>query len=390
MKLNNYKILFIFRIIKTILNLFLDSFFVLYFITLSNNNILPFGIYKLISITLLYLTILLLRNRCKSKNRVNLLRTGLIIYFLYFILLIILRDNIVKYMYLIGIIYGIQEGFYYSIFNILESDSITNQERTKYNGKYKIISNIISFIFPIICGSLIAVTSFNKFLVIILLLLMILIIISFKIKDSFIPKDNKVKLREYLDIIKTNKAIINIYNTNVFSGLTYSSGAFLSIITIYIISVYNNSISLGIYSSIICLIVAILSFLFGYIIKKDKYINIILITSLSSIISLIIMIYNCNLITIVIFNILSKINWEFIYLVNITSQGNLTNINEIKDKYKVEFYQFYELSLFIARFISFILFILMSFISVNYILPIFIVFLLLLMFNSIRVQKYMK
>ena len=219
---------------------------------------------------------------------------------------------------------------------------------------------------------------------------MILIIISFKIKDSFIPKDNKVKLREYLDIIKTNKAIINIYNTNVFSGLTYSSGAFLSIITIYIISVCNNSISLGIYSSIICLIVAILSFLFGYIIKKDKYINIILITSLSSIISLIIMIYNCNLITIVIFNILSKINWEFIYLVNITSQGNLTNINEIKDKYKVEFYQFYELSLFIGRFISFILFILMSFISVNYILPIFIVFLLLLMFNSIRVQKYMK
>ena len=102
------------------------------------------------------------------------------------------------------------------------------------------------------------------------------------------------------------------------------------------------------------------------------------------------MIYNCNLITIVIFNILSKINWEFIYLVNITSQGNLTNINEIKDKYKVEFYQFYELSLFIGRFISFILFILMSFISVNYILPIFIVFLLLLMFNSIRVQKYMK
>lgn len=390
MKLNNYKILFIFRIIKTLLNIFLDSFFVLYFITLSNSNILPFGIYKLVSITVLYLTIFLLRNKCKCKNRINLLRIGLILYLLYFVLLIILKDNIVKYMYLIGIIYGIQEGFYFSVFNIIESDSITNLERPKYNGKYKIISNIISFIFPIICGSLIAISSFNRFLLIIIFLIFLLLLLSFKIKDIFIPKDNKVRFKEYLSIIKNNKAIKNIYNSNIFSGLTYSSGAFLSIVTIYIISVCNNSISLGIYTSIICFIVAILSFLFGYIIKKDKYIIIILITSILSIISLIIMINNCNYITIVIFNILSKINWEFIYLVNITSQGNLTNINEIKAKYKVEFYQFFELSLFIGRFISYILFILMSFISVIYILPVFIIFLVLLAINSIRVQINMK
>ena len=389
MNLNNYKVLFIFRIIKALLNLFLDSFFVLYFISLSNQNILPFGIYKLISVTVLYLTILLLRNRCKSKNRIYLLRIGLILFLLYFLLILLLKEKIIKYMYLIGLIYGIQEGFYFSVFNIFELDSIKNDERARYNGNYKTISNIISVIFPIVFGSLIAVSNFKNALILIICLVLFLFILSFRIKDINISKNNKVNLRKFIKVIKNNNAVKNIYNSNLFSGLTYSSGAFLSIITIYIIKVCNNSMSLGIYTSIITFIIAIISFLYGHVIKKNRYVIYIIILSLLSIISLIIMMINCNFITIIAFNLFSKISWEFIYLVNITSQGNITNIEEIKDKYKVEFYQFFELSLFIGRFISYTLFILMYFISVNIILIIFIMFLLLLMINSIRIQKNM-
>ena len=48
-KLNNYKILFLLRLLKSILNNFVDIFLVLYFIKVSNSNILPLGIYKLVA-----------------------------------------------------------------------------------------------------------------------------------------------------------------------------------------------------------------------------------------------------------------------------------------------------------------------------------------------------
>lgn len=387
-QLNNYRILFVFRILKTLLGLFLDSFLVLYFMTLSDSNILPFGVYKLISVTVLYLTIFFLRNKSKSKNRIYLLRTGIILYLLYFITIFILKEKIIEYIYIIGILYGLEDGFYFSVYNIFESDSINNNERARFNGNYKTISNLLSIIFPLICGSLIAVTDFNRAVILILFILCVMLLLSFGLKDNQITNDRKAHIKEYLKIVNQNKNLKSIYKTSIFSGLTYSSGAFLSIITIYIIRVCDNSMSLGVYTSVIALLIALVAYLFGNVIKKKDYIKLIIIGSLLTIISLIIMFFSCNIVTIIIFNICSKISWELIYLVNMTSQGNLSNLSEVKDKYKVEFYQIFELSLFIGRFISFSLFILMSFVSVEILLPVFILFLILLMLNSIKLQKH--
>ena len=96
-KMNNYKILFSLRILKNILNNFIDVFFVLYFLTVSNSNILSLGIYKLIAIIAIYFVILLSRNFCKSDKRIYLLRIGIILYFFYFWAIIFLKEKIVDY-----------------------------------------------------------------------------------------------------------------------------------------------------------------------------------------------------------------------------------------------------------------------------------------------------
>lgn len=73
----NYKILFSLRILKSILNNFVDIFIVLYFLTVSKDNILPLGIYKLVAMATVYLVMVLLRNKCKMKNRIIFLRIGI-------------------------------------------------------------------------------------------------------------------------------------------------------------------------------------------------------------------------------------------------------------------------------------------------------------------------
>ena len=65
--MSSYKVLFILRILKNVLTGFVESFFVLYFLDVSDNNILPLGIYKLIAVTAIYGAIFFVRNLAKSK-----------------------------------------------------------------------------------------------------------------------------------------------------------------------------------------------------------------------------------------------------------------------------------------------------------------------------------
>ena len=87
--MNNYKVLFSLRTLKNILTNFVDSFLVLYFLDISDRNIVPLGIYKLVAIIAIYSVILLTRNFSKSKNRANLMRIGIILDFAYFLTIIL-------------------------------------------------------------------------------------------------------------------------------------------------------------------------------------------------------------------------------------------------------------------------------------------------------------
>ena len=80
--MNNYKVLFSLKVLKNIISSFVESFLVLYFLDVSSSNILPLGIYKLVAVITIYVTIFACRNIAKKKGRVNLLRIGILFDFL--------------------------------------------------------------------------------------------------------------------------------------------------------------------------------------------------------------------------------------------------------------------------------------------------------------------
>lgn len=386
MKNSNYKILFALRTLKSISNTFIDSFLVLYFIQLSNNSILPFGIYKIVCTCVVFITIFLLRNINKSKNRVFLLRLGIIFHFIYFITIILLREKVVDYMYLVGIIYGLEEGFYYSITNVYESEGVDNKERTKFTGNYYSVKAVLSIIFPLIFGGLIASGGFLKSIFLVLLLTTIRIILSMYFKDTNIPK-SKANLKHFFGIVKKTKNLKQLLKTSFFNGFIYSSGAFGSIVTIYIIKVFSDSVSLGIFTSIFSLLTFIMGILFANYIKKHQYPNLIKTSMSLTIISLIAMVVNCNMITVIIFNFFQVISSNFIGLINGKSEFDIANVSEIKKEYKVEYFVVHDMYLCFGRIFGYTLFILMLVVSEMIIISVFIIILILLTYNSIKLQK---
>lgn len=385
----NYKVLFSLRLLKSILTNFVDVFLVLYFINVSNNNILPLGIYKLVAMVTVWLVIFLSRNYCKSKNRVWLMRIGIVMYFVYFLAIILLKEQVVNYIYLIGLLYGLEEGFYYSVYNTIESDGIENKDREKYLGTYNGCKNIVSIIFPLFFGSLIQNSGFINTIIFVLVIVALEIILSIILKDNNIPKGNKTNLKEFKNVMKEHPQLKSIIRTNICSGLTYSEGALSYVITIYIIKVFSESVSLGIFTSIFSVISIIIGFLFVKVIKPKYYIKLLGATLPITIILLCIMLLNCNFVTVVLYNLFQTISKSLSDLIRERNVFNFSNIESIKKEYKVEYFLTLETALFIGRVISNTLFILMAFLDANFIMAIFVVFVILQAISVIKLQADM-
>lgn len=385
--MNNYKVLFSLRTLKNILTNFVDSFLVLYFLDVSDRNIVPLGIYKLVAIIAIYSVIFLTRNFSKSKNRANLMRIGIVLDFVYFLTIILLKDKVVNYIYLVGLLYGLEEGFYYSVYNILESDGITNEERAKFAGTYTAIESILSIIFPLIFGSLISATGFLKSLIVVFIIVIVRIILSFIYKDNNVPKSNKTNMKKYFELTNKDKRFKQMYRVEFLNGIVYSEAAFSYIVTIYIIKVFSDSFSLGVFTSIFSVITFIIGILFAKFINKKYYSSAIKISMIFTIISLFLMIFRCNAVTIILFNLFQTISKKLKNLITGNNQANLSNYSKIAKEYKTEYWLANETSLVIGRIISSSVFILLAYIDTTIMIILYALFLILFATNSIKLQK---
>lgn len=270
---------------------------------------------------------------------------------------------------------------------MLESDGVKNSQRAKFQGSYTATKAVLSIVFPLVFGSLIYATGFLKSLIIVLIIVALRIILSFIFRDENIPKGKKADLKKYFELTKNDKRFKQLYKVEFFNGMLYSEAAFSYIVTIYIIKVFSNSFSLGIFTSIFSAITCIIGILFARVIKEKHYVPTIKVSMTLTVIFLFLMIFKCNVITIILFNLFQTISKNIVTLINGKNQSNLCNIQEIREEYKVEYWLTTETSLIIARIISSCMFILMAYTNSNIIIVAFAVFLILFADNSIKLQK---
>lgn len=383
----NYKTLFILRLLKSTIEIFVNSFFVMYFLTVSNQNVVKLGIYYILVYFTVYLSIRLLGNYSKGKNRINLLRVGIILNLVYFLLILFLQEKIVSYIYLMAIIYGLEEGFYYSVYNNFESISIKKKDRAKFSGIYTVIKSLISIIIPILFGSIITKSGFGKCTAIIVVLAILQIITSFIFKDEQIKDLEKLNLKEYKNQIKKYKEMKKMHYVSFINGIIFT-GAYQSLVTLYVIKVLKSSIELGAFSSIFAIITCFLGFFFAKILPKKYYKITILISGILTVLGITLLIYKVNYLNVLIFNFLQTISATLLSLIIDNTELDMANYNKIIKKYRVEYFITMEKYIFIGRFIGYILYIILG-ISTSYFLSnmILLVFGFIIILLSISTMK---
>ena len=310
---------------KKIMVLFLGPFLTAYFIKTSQESIVDLSIYYIFSYILLAIGSFIVASIIKNKFRMGMFRIGIILNFFYIMSIIILKEEIINHLGLISILYGISSSAYWFPYNLFVINKIDNNYRTEYTVKSKIISSIIGVLCPIILGSIITVTNYELTAIIILFISLIQIILSFILtseKESDLPKFN---LKKTWNKLKNNKQIRRMFIVEFFIGMNVSDGALEILMTILIFNSFKTNMNLGIITSITTILSMIFVDIYGKIYKKRNDKNIIIISSILPVASVLTLLLWRNNVTVIIYNICYVI---FTALLTLTREIRLFNLSD--------------------------------------------------------------
>lgn len=361
------KSLFTIDVLMNVVGVYFNTFFVFYFSQVANYEIVPLVEYYLVDYITTGISYVLIRNGMKRNIKVPYFQMGISLQALYIALIMLLKENIVNYVVVIGLVKGLSNAFYYYPRVILESEKVDNLERQRYEGKISTVNQITAIIIPIILGTLLTYFSYTDIGKIFFLLFIVMFILGFRIKDGKM-NNKRFNLNEFKTIVNNNKNIKYSLIIPLLSGLSYSSGVMILIGNLLKINMFKTNFNLGIVDAICAILCLLVCFLYSITIKEKHFTKLLLVTGILSCLSLgTLAIFNSS----VLFIIYLFIRFSCITAINLVSDTlivNLTNNKEIKKEYKAEYYCIRDIMYTISRSFGYILLLIVTLtLGTNYI-----------------------
>ena len=358
---NNAKIIILDIAIGNIVEIFLSTFLAAYFYKITQDNLIYLSGYYIISWIVATLGAFIVGDYIKRKNKVKLYRVGTCLKALFIFLIIILKERIVDYIWIIGICYGLSVSATGFPFNMMESELVTEKERPKYQGYKSSIAEIVSVIVPIFLGAYITATSYHIAAILVFTFSFIKVIISFFIKNLNVS-NNKVNIKGFIEEVKKHKEypIFKLYSIEFLKGITVN-GVLSIIISLLIIYEFNTELNLGIWNSIFSLCMIIAMFLFAKFYNKRNSKTILRICFLTIIFSCIWILISINKTTIILYNFVYYI---FIRVLRAITEINLfdySNKPPFNKEFNTEYFTFREVFINTGRVLGYIILLLVGF-----------------------------
>lgn len=337
-------------LINNILYMFLNTFMVAYFITLTNYDYKLISIYYALSFVGILITFLIFAKTIKNRGQVIIFRSGIILYCVYILMIALLKEKITTYYAYLGFFYGIVQGLFWVAGHTLINEYTKNVENSFISIK-SILSKILKIFFPIIFGASIELTSFSYIAKIVLLLSLIQFSFSLLIKDKEKISNKKYDLKEYIKYIRNNNKFKIVYKIAVCDGIV--NYLLETLITILIVMTFKTTLSLGILTTIfsICSILSV--YVFQYKLKSNK--KILKFSCIAMVISVLLLLLDINKISIIIYNVCNSV--FLVLLLNTAETKNYDIINEdekVINDYIVEHQITWQIVLNISRIVGYI------------------------------------
>lgn len=339
------------RLTRPIVEVFTSAFLISYLLKVANEDIRPIALYFLFFSISVAFFFVLFGNFVKRKNKMILFRLGLVVNFLHIFLIIMLKEKAINYIIYLGISYGFYATLYALPYNSIISEKVNKSKMGKFLGYLGSFNNITKIFASFLLGKYIHTYSFEKTAIIILIITLVEIVISFFIKSEKTSRE-KFHLIDFYKEIKDNSIIKKAFIIELLKGVTIY-GCLNLLITLYIITKFENNLNLGIFNSIFALITIIISYIFGKYLLSSQYRTLSIINTVFIIITVFLFAFFDNKISFILYNICYASFIQILQLITEVNMFNISNSRSIENKYRIEYFVLRELYLNTGRILGF-------------------------------------
>lgn len=350
MEQTNRKYIAIIAFLRKFLSVFFSLFFNIYILKIVNNDmnfILKYTVYSVILAFILEYISLKIIN---SKNAGIFYKSSFVLSVICIILLIILKENVVKYVYLIKTLDTMKSTFYAVPYELIVIGSNTNKSMSSYLANLNILENITTVLTPIFSGFVIEKFSYNVLFIILGLETMLIIVIASNIKD-FTVQDKKMNLREFWKVAKDKICLKDIYKCMFFRRIS-SQGAMTELLPIVLFLRLGTELSFGSYNTMFAIIsiisLQILKVINNKNINKKFYPYMAIIIFISSLM----VVFNTNFITLLIYYILMNSFGTIIESESCSAVYTAIKVDNL-EKYRKEHIMTFNIYMIIGQIISY-------------------------------------
>ena len=180
---------------RKFISVFFSLFLNIYVLSIVNDVGLVIK-YNLVGIIFEFIFNFLILRFINNKNAKIIYNSSFIELIVCIILLLTLKENIYKYIYLFRILYALEKVSYAAPYEMIIMGSNNKKTMSNFLANVNIASSIATILTPVFSGFIIESFSYNMLFVILGLEALIIIIISTRLKDFYIA-DKKLDLKGF-------------------------------------------------------------------------------------------------------------------------------------------------------------------------------------------------
>lgn len=345
----NRKYIAIIAFLRKFMSVFFSLFFNIYILKIVDNDlnfILKYTVYSVFLGMLLEYILLKIIN---SRNASYIYRLSFVLSAISIFVLIIFKENIIKYIYLLKTLDTMRSCFYAVPYELILIGSNTNKSMSSYLANLNILENITAILTPMFSGFIIEKFSYNILFIILGVETILIIAISMKIKD-FTVQDNKMNIKEFWKIAK-EKTLKDIYKCMFFRRIS-AQGAMTELLPIVLFLRLGTEMSFGNYNTLFAAIsiisLQILKIINNKKINKKFYPYMAVVIFISSLF----VVFNASFVTLLIYYILMNSFGTIIESESCSAVYASIKVDEL-EKYRKEHMLIFNIYMFIGQVISY-------------------------------------
>lgn len=373
--------------IKDIVRIFGNTFLSIYFFNVTNGNLTQVLKYWLVysASNLVYRYTI-----CKfvnTNNVIKLYRISLFANLVTVSILLILRENIVNYIYLFALLQSFAISLYYATYENITCYINKDNSYKKYFSIDNLLSNLMSIVAPLCLGILIETFSYIVAFGVLLMITIGCFVLSLFLNNEKI-ECGKLHVLDYLKSIKNKEIYRKTVLQNFFDG--FNTGGPVGVITTVIIySQMSNASIVGGINSISNIVGVLVSILCIKIISKKNFGKLIIPTTIMIFLLTIPISINFSVLLVCIYIILNQMG---IIITKINGSSLTYELrNEItEEKYQNDYLWNIQFIYDIGRIVGYGMILLVSYYWYEYLKYLFIIFSLGFVIRSLLLNSLMK